>query len=81
METSSSNSVYGDAQSSRIGARRVLGADVARDKPTYPALLGLDGAHRLADQLRDQAISAVDGFGPAAQRLRQLADYIVQRRF
>ena len=57
------------------------GADVARDKPTYPALLGLDGAHQLADQLRDQAISAVDGFGPAAQRLRQLADYIVQRRF
>ena len=30
---SSSNSVYGDAQSSRIGARRVLGADVARERP------------------------------------------------
>ena len=30
VEMSSSNSVYGDAQSSRIGARRVLGADVAR---------------------------------------------------
>ncbi|RGP52571.1 MULTISPECIES: polyprenyl synthetase family protein [Pseudomonas] len=57
------------------------GADVARDKPTYPALLGLDGAHRLADQLRDQALGALAGFGPAAQRLRQLADYIVQRRF
>ncbi|MAC98963.1 geranyl transferase [Pseudomonas abyssi] len=57
------------------------GADVARDKPTYPALLGLDGAHRLADQLRDQALGALTGFGPAAQRLRQLADYIVQRRF
>ena len=57
------------------------GADVARDKPTYPALLGLDGAHRLADQLRDQALGALTGFGPAAQRLRQLADYIVQRPF
>ncbi|WP_425056868.1 polyprenyl synthetase family protein [Pseudomonas abyssi] len=57
------------------------GADVARDKPTYPALLGLDGAHRLADQLRDQALGALAGFGPAAQRLRHLADYIVQRRF
>ena len=33
VEMSSSNSVYGDAQSSRIGARRVLGADVARERP------------------------------------------------
>ena len=57
------------------------GADLARDKPTYPALLGLDGAHRLAAELRDQALSAVAGFGPAAERLRQLADYTVQRRF
>ena len=32
VEMSSSNSVYGDAQSSRIGARRVLGADVARER-------------------------------------------------
>ncbi|MEE2799715.1 MAG: geranyl transferase, partial [Pseudomonadota bacterium] len=56
-------------------------ADLARDKPTYPALLGLDGAHRLAAELRDQALSAVAGFGPAAERLRQLADYTVQRRF
>ena len=48
------------------------GADVARDKPTYPALLGLDGAHRLADQLRDQALGALTGFGPAAQRLRPI---------
>jgi len=27
------------------------------------------------------ALGALAGFGPAAQRLRQLADYIVQRRF
>lgn len=57
------------------------GADLARDKPTYPALLGLDGAHRLAAELRDQALTAVAEFGPAAERLRQLADYTVQRRF
>lgn len=57
------------------------GADLARDKPTYPALLGLDGAHRLAADLRDQALAALAGFGPTAERLRQLADYTVQRRF
>ena len=32
VEMSSSKSVYGDAQSSRIAARRVLGADVARER-------------------------------------------------
>lgn len=31
VEMSSSKSVHGDAQSSRIGARRVWGADVARE--------------------------------------------------
>ena len=57
------------------------GADIARDKPTYPALLGLEQAQALALQLRDEALSALEPFGPSASRLRQLADYIVQRRF
>ena len=38
VEMSSSNSVYGDAQSSRIGARRVLGADVARERLRWGAV-------------------------------------------
>ena len=57
------------------------GADAARGKPTFPALLGLDGAHQLSHSLCDQAIAALDGFGPAAERLRQLARYIVERSF
>lgn len=57
------------------------GADLARDKPTYPALLGLNGARELASQLRDQAIDSLAGFDQQADRLRQLADYIVARRF
>ena len=43
VEMSSSNSVYGDAQSSRIGARRVLGADVARER-------ALEGAYSSGQQ-------------------------------
>lgn len=70
-----------DVQSDTAILGKRQGADVARDKPTYPALLGLDEAQNLALQLRDQALAALDGFGPDAQRLRQLADYIVQRRF
>lgn len=57
------------------------GADIARDKPTYPALLGLEQAQALALQLRNEALLALEPFGPSASRLRQLADYIVQRRF
>ena len=57
------------------------GADAARGKPTFPALLGLDGAHQLARSLCDQAIATLDGLGDNAERLRQLARYIVERQF
>ncbi len=57
------------------------GADIARDKPTYPALLGLQGARQLAESLRDQAIAALQPLNHNGGRLQQLADYIVQRNF
>ena len=68
-----------ESETSVLGKQQ--GADVARDKPTYPALLGLDGARTLADSLRRQAIEALQPFGDDALRLRQLADFIVQRQF
>lgn len=55
------------------------GADAARAKPTYPALMGLEQAHTFAQELHDQAVSALADFGPAAQPLRELSAYIVQR--
>ncbi|MBZ0070745.1 MAG: (2E,6E)-farnesyl diphosphate synthase [Thiohalobacteraceae bacterium] len=58
---------------------KVAGADSARDKPTYPALLGLDGARRRAAELHAAAHTALAGFGPEAEPLRGLADLIVQR--
>lgn len=57
------------------------GADAARGKPTFPSLLGLEGAHALARSLSDQAIAALDGFDDHALRLRQLASYIIERQF
>jgi geranylgeranyl diphosphate synthase, type II len=57
------------------------GADIARDKPTYPALLGLEGARQLAGSLRDQAIDALQPLESGSLRLQQLANYIVQRHF
>ena len=60
-----------------IGKTR--GKDAAADKPTYPALLGLDGAREMADRLLQEALDALAGFGAEADNLRQLALYIVKR--
>jgi len=55
------------------------GADIARNKPTYVSLLGLDAAKAKADELHRQALGALVSFGESATPLRQLASYIVER--
>ena len=55
------------------------GADIARNKPTYVSLLGLDAAKAKATELHRQALDALDSFGANAVQLRQLAGYIVER--
>jgi geranylgeranyl pyrophosphate synthase len=61
-----------------IGKRQ--GADAARDKPTYPALLGMDAARRLGDEQRDLALSALERVGGHTADLADLAHYAVERR-
>ena len=56
------------------------GADRARDKPTYPRLLGLDEARTLALELRDEALRQIESFDERAGPLRWIARYIVERR-
>ncbi|MCY1391344.1 Farnesyl diphosphate synthase [compost metagenome] len=67
-----------ESDTATLGKRQ--GADIARDKPTYPALLGLDAAKAYALELRDQALQALRPFDAAAEPLRALARYIVERR-
>ena len=55
------------------------GSDNARDKPTYPMLLGMDEAKRTARTLCDSAIEKLGTLGPQAEILRQIARYIVGR--
>ena len=55
------------------------GSDQAGDKPTYPTLLGMDEAKRLADALYADALDALAPLGEQAAPLRALAEYIVQR--
>ncbi|WP_191831410.1 polyprenyl synthetase family protein [Pseudomonas fluorescens] len=67
-----------ESDTETLGKRQ--GADIARDKPTYPALLGLQAAKAYALELRDQALEALRPFDAAAEPLRELARYIVERR-
>ena len=55
------------------------GSDLQRNKPTYPNLLGLDGAKDVAKQLHEEAISSLSVFDEKADPLRWIADYIVHR--
>ena len=67
-----------ESDTATLGKRQ--GADIARDKPTYPALMGMEGAKAYALELRDQALNALQTFDTAADPLRALARYIVDRR-
>ena len=58
---------------------KTSGADAARDKPTYPALLGLDGARAKAQGLLDEALEALAPLGDAGAPLAELARYMIER--
>jgi len=55
------------------------GSDIEANKPTYPALLGLEGARVKLQQLLQQALDATECLGQQGTALRELAKYIVER--
>lgn len=55
------------------------GADVALNKPTYPALLGLEGAKEYAQNMHNTALDSLSGLGKEFDELRSLSEYIVKR--
>jgi len=57
------------------------GSDRAHNKPTYPSLLGLQGSRQMAEELIDNALNSLTIFDEAADPLRQLAHYIIDRKF
>jgi len=66
------------ADSATLG--KTAGKDAANNKPTYVSHLGLEASQILAEKLREDAHRALLPFGDGAERLRELADLIVQRR-
>jgi len=68
-----------DVESDTETLGKQQGADAARDKPTYATLLGLRGAKAKAAQLIADAHDAIATLGDNAQRLHQIADFIITR--
>lgn len=69
--------VVGDSK--KLG--KPVGTDAARAKATYPALFGLAEARRLAQEGADRALQALEGFGPQAEPLRQLVQFLLEREY
>ena len=70
-----------DAAGETIAIGKTAGKDAAAGKATLVALLGLEQATAKARALSEEAASHLDVFGPRAQRLRDLASYVVSRGY
>lgn len=57
------------------------GKDLAAQKATYPAVIGLDKSRAEARRLTREAHRALESLGDRAQTLRALADYLLQREY
>ncbi len=66
-----------EASSAQLG--KTAGKDAQQGKPTYVSVLGAGAARDWAQRLHGEARQALAGFDGRAERLRQLADFIVLR--
>jgi len=57
-----------------------VGSDQARNKSTYPALIGIEQSKQFAKKLVNNALKALDYFDNKAHPLRAIAFYIVDRK-
>jgi farnesyl diphosphate synthase len=55
------------------------GSDQKLNKATWPALFGIDESARQCQELLESALTELDAFGDAAESLRLLASYVVER--
>ena len=70
-----------DVEADSITLGKTAGKDVHSNKPTYVTILGLDAAKLHAQQLHQKALEMLAPFGTQAQRLVELANFIMQRSF
>ncbi len=68
-----------DATGDARAAGKRVGKDAAAGKATFVGLLGLDAAAKRASTLVDNAVAALDPFGPVAEPLRDAARFTLTR--
>ncbi len=69
-----------DVEESSEALGKTAGKDEAQQKITFPAVYGLERSRDMAEEERLQAHVALRRFGDRAERLRQIADFVVQRK-
>jgi geranylgeranyl diphosphate synthase type II len=57
------------------------GKDVAAEKATFPAVVGLERSRRIAQKLTKEARDALRPFGKRAEILHGMADYLLERDY
>jgi farnesyl diphosphate synthase len=70
-----------DADASTATLGKTAGKDAQANKPTYVSILGLARARSLAGELRASALARLENMGRHANRLAELANFIVQRKY
>ena len=69
-----------DVEESSEKLGKTAGKDAAQQKITFPAVYGLERSRQMAEEERLEAHAALHSFDDRADRLRQIADFIVQRK-
>ena len=57
-----------------------VGGDARKKKITYPSVLGLETSKRVQAEMVENAVDALRDFDHAADPLRHLAAYIIERK-
>lgn len=60
---------------------KTAGKDAQNNKPTYVSIMGLEASKAFAEQLYQAALEALLPLGPQANRLRELAHFIIRRDY
>jgi geranylgeranyl diphosphate synthase, type II len=69
-----------DVEDSSAALGKTAGKDIAQQKATYPAIYGLARSHEIANDLATRAIAELAPYADRAERLRDIAEYLVLRR-
>jgi geranylgeranyl diphosphate synthase, type II len=65
-------------ESSQLG--KTAGKDVASEKATWPAVYGVEQSVQDAERLISEAFEQLSGYGEKAERLKAVAQYLVERK-